>query len=477
MSGNSICGRKPAPASLAAPAQNLGRGRYVYTPCSCIHLLTLTECYKMCKKPLIFNGYETACRECNECAATYKNSWVARCVAEKQTLPHAYSITLTYADVDGRAPLGARVYRYKDVSDMWKRIRSAGRRKWGKEFELRYVIVGEKGTKFGRCHYHGVIFSNYPIHELGSMTHSKGEGLVYKQRLNWSLWGNGFVEFQTADRKGMAYALKYILKARMTAARSEGMAREGKTEYLASSYLWCSKVPAIGQTWLWSKLHDLVGMATCPASLRVRVPGGGDWYIRGKLQEEMCFFLHYANNHFWQEHGRDLAGFAPLVASVADEIELQNTGQLVKRKPWLWLTEGPEKEEFIDDGEEKERRDDDSAEFERRIAANVAVGEYAAKARRCFGILPCAGCSADRTIEQIANDEQVIALWRHAYKAERTRYARQGYRLAPFDLWITRQGLVADGCKELCYRSDEIYAESREHEKRCAEAFRLQRQT
>jgi hypothetical protein len=430
----------------------------------------------MCLKPLTFNGYETSCRECNECAATYINSWVARCVAEKQTLSNAYSITLTYADVDGVPPLGARVYRYKDVSDMWKRIRSAGVRKWGKEFELRYVIVGEKGTKFGRCHYHGVIFSNHPIHELGKMTHSKGEGLVYKRRLNWSIWGNGFVEFQTGDRKGMSYALKYILKARMTAARSEGMAREGKTEYLASSYLWCSKVPAIGQTWLWSKLHDLVGRAMCPASLRVRVPGGGDWYIKGKLQKEMCLFLHYANAQHKQEHGCDLAGWQPLVASVSDEIELQTTGQLVKRKPWLWLTEG-EQEEEPDDGEQKEQIEFEASELARRISANARVGQYAAKARRCFGILACSSCAGGRSAEQAADDEQAVALWRTHYEAERRRFVRAGYRFPAFDLWITRQGLVAYGCKELCWRSDEILTESRDHADRCAEAERLQRQT
>ncbi|AZV78280.1 hypothetical protein EBB79_10585 [Parasedimentitalea marina] len=269
-------------------------------------------------------------------------------------MPHAYAITFTYADIteeiDGEwitePPLGARVYRYKDVELMWKRIRSAANRKWkNEEFEMRYVIVGEKGTRFGRCHYHGVVFATHPIIELGKITSRKGNEFAYKRRLNWSIWGHGFVEFQIADRKGIAYCLKYILKARMTAERSKGHKREGKTEWLASSYLWCSKVPAIGSKWLWGKLNDLLSKGMCPPALRVRVPGGGDWYVSGKLQMEMCLFLHQANNEYQQLRGRNLAGWLTLIESVQDEIENSETGEICKRKPWEWLVNGEELEE------------------------------------------------------------------------------------------------------------------------------------
>lgn len=181
----------------------------------------------MCATPKTFDGYEVSCRECNQCAATYKNTWVARCVAEKQTTEYAYAVTLTYADVDGVPPLGARVYRYSDVAKFWKRIRAAARYRWGENIDFRYVVVGEKGTKFGRCHYHAVVFSSHPIIELGDFSGPDGTGFEYKRRLNWSLWGHGFIEFQVADVAGMAYVLKYVLKSRMTAARSAGYAREG----------------------------------------------------------------------------------------------------------------------------------------------------------------------------------------------------------------------------------------------------------
>ena len=185
----------------------------------------------MCNKPLLINGYEVACRDCDECCATYKNGWVARAMAERSCWPHAAAFTLTYApNEDGSDPLGAKVFRYKDVQDMWKRLRSAAARKikrgeWSGVFVLRYIIVGEIGTKFGRVHYHGVWFASHDLRELGVWSHPRIRGFAHNERMNWTMWGNGFVEFQRATRKSVSYTLKYILKSRMTEAKSKGNAR------------------------------------------------------------------------------------------------------------------------------------------------------------------------------------------------------------------------------------------------------------
>lgn len=107
----------------------------------------------MCVSPKIFNGYEVSCRECDQCAATYKNTWVARAFAQMHTHPHAVVFTLTYADkmlpigdseIDFamQPPLGALVYRYKDVQLLWKRLRNAAAKKKWTDFDLKYICVG-----------------------------------------------------------------------------------------------------------------------------------------------------------------------------------------------------------------------------------------------------------------------------------------------------------------------------------------------
>lgn len=371
----------------------------------------------MCLNPQIFNGYEVSCRVCDHCVATYKNTWVARCVAEKQTLQHAYAFTLTYADVvyektgEKVPPLGARVFRYKDVQDMWKRIRAAGKRKWGENIELRYVVVGEKGTRFGRCHYHGVFFSDRPIHELGKISHRKGTEFVTRRRIEWSLWGHGFVEFQEADRKGMSYALKYILKSRMSAKKSKGTKREGKSEWLASSYLWSSQV-AIGTEWLWGKLNDLIDKGVCPPALRMRVPGGGDWYVSGELQKQVCLFLKEANEEYRENRGKDLAGWSILLQSVSEEIENLETGEMLKRKPWEWLVNGEEIEEKTEyTPEQIEAQAEELREWyknKRRIAGPISGAR--ATVRKCGNVTPCEACRNGLIEHALADLEQEYKL-------------------------------------------------------------------
>lgn len=397
----------------------------------------------MCNKPLTINGYEVSCRECDQCVASYKNSWVARCVAEKEAMSYAYAITLTYADVDGEPPLGAKVYRYRDVANMWKRIRDAGKKRWGKNIEMRYVIVGEKGTKLGRCHYHGVIFASHPIVELGELTGARSKGFAYKRRLDWSIWGHGYVEFQMADRKGISYALKYILKARMTAQRSKGHGREGRTEWLASSYLWCSKIPPVGASWLWAKLKEMVEVGMCPSSLRVRVPGGGDWYVSGNLQKEMCLFLHLANQEYRQERGKDLAGWKALVNSVSDEIELSHTGEIVNRKPWEWLTNGEIEETPKNYSPERARADAQALlewyKQKRRIAAPITSARAAL--RNCGHIVPCEACSESLSVRNRVNIQQEhkfrFAEWGEK-NPQGSRESRGDYQARFADWWLTR---------------------------------------
>lgn len=426
----------------------------------------------MCTEPKTFDGIEVSCRECDQCCATYKNTWVARCLAEMKTHRHALAFTLTYADnEDGTRPLGAKVFRYKDVQDMWKRLRYHGVSRFGKSFMVRYVVVGEMGTRKGRCHYHGVMFSNYPIKELGIFTNSRGdEYFGYKMRLNWSIWGNGFVEFQRADRKGISYALKYILKARMTVQRSEGQGREGKTEWLAASYLWCSKVPAIGSIWLNEKLSQMFEKGMCFPSLRVPTGTGGDWYISGEVQKQVCLRIKAENDYRQKEHGQDLSGFRPLLASVSDPIINTETGEILPRKAKEWLENGETQDDWTCSPEEQQREREAFNDF---LRAREAASRYSNRARKCFGIKACSVCQGLASPERRCRDEQAEFFWREIYQREIERYRLDG-GLPEFGEWITQQGLVALSCGEQYETRQELERQSYHHRDACDALRKMQ---
>ena len=70
----------------------------------------------MCQFPMQKDGVEFACGRCNACIYARKMDWVSRAMAERATMPHTMSITLTYANETDWQRDGASMFRYGDVS-------------------------------------------------------------------------------------------------------------------------------------------------------------------------------------------------------------------------------------------------------------------------------------------------------------------------------------------------------------------------
>lgn len=153
----------------------------------------------------------------------------------------------------------------------------------------------------------------------------------------------------------------------------------------------------------------------------MRVPGGGDWYVSGEAQREMCLFLHFANQKYREERGRDLAGWSTLVESVSDEIENLETGEIVKRKPWEWLINGEEEEQNTEItpeyAEAQFQRLKAWYEEKRRICAPITNARVTL--RKCGNIIPCDTCLKAKSPEQVADLQQEYLLrleqWREKH--------------------------------------------------------------
>lgn len=103
--------------------------------------------------------------------------------------------------------------RYKDVQDFFKRLRIGWTRK-GLKHDIRYLVAGEYGHKYGRPHYHVILFNN-PYHADELSPH-----LFNQLKLDiFNAWNK--CEWQAFDfgqcRGGAApYATKYVLKPQVT---------------------------------------------------------------------------------------------------------------------------------------------------------------------------------------------------------------------------------------------------------------------
>src|SRR5690554_1488542 len=134
----------------------------------------------MCSNIIKHGDVEFACRTCNECISARKNDWVARAMAEKAVSGETIAIELTYRNsLDGTLPDAAKAFKYRDVQLFLKRLRKAYTDEYRQAGEIRYIVVGERGSKRKRVHWHMVIFSDRPISTLGKWTDFVGNPLEH----------------------------------------------------------------------------------------------------------------------------------------------------------------------------------------------------------------------------------------------------------------------------------------------------------
>lgn len=147
-----------------------------------------------------------ACTRCYHCRLKKISEWTFRVMQEEKISSSAHFLTLTYED--GKLPTsvsGKPTLRKKDVQLFIKRLRKrqAGNRK----STIRYVLCGEYGSRYGRPHYHMLLF-NCQL-ELIDMA-----------------WRKGHVHYGTITTDSVAYAMKYMMKTKRDWKREDTRQRE-----------------------------------------------------------------------------------------------------------------------------------------------------------------------------------------------------------------------------------------------------------
>lgn len=131
------------------------------------------------------------CGQCIACRLNYGKLWSIRMMEELKRHDKACFATLTYDDKH----LG-NICEYKgtpslvkeDLQNFWKRLR--------KDRKVRYFACGEYGDRFGRPHYHAIIYGVAP----------EEKDLIEKH------WKNGLVHVGTVTEDSCAYVAKYMTK-------------------------------------------------------------------------------------------------------------------------------------------------------------------------------------------------------------------------------------------------------------------------
>lgn len=131
---------------------------------------------------------QVRCGKCVPCLVHRRHEWFLRLSKEMQVSSSAYFVTLTYSDDHlYYNQNGVPSVCKRDVQLFLKRLRKYGR--------FRYYIAAEYGTRFGRPHYHALLF-NLSRTQVDKIS---------------TVWGKGHVKIGSVTSRSINYTAGYIM--------------------------------------------------------------------------------------------------------------------------------------------------------------------------------------------------------------------------------------------------------------------------
>lgn len=198
------------------------------------------------------------CGKCVPCRLAFGRDWTTRLVVEAASYrPEVcWFVTLTYADAFlPRSAGGRATVRLSEVSAWVRRLRDRG-------LVFRFFAVSEYGDRFGRPHYHVLVFG-LELPDL--LPVPDGSGLMWSPLLT-ATWGRGHVGVGRLSLASVRYVAQYAVKRALPGAVgfSPGDDREIESQVM-------SRKPGIGLRWARGNASALLSDA------RVTLPGSSFW--------------------------------------------------------------------------------------------------------------------------------------------------------------------------------------------------------
>lgn len=210
------------------------------------------------KRPIVFNKKDglvdrpvnVPCGQCIGCRLEKSRQWAMRCVHEASLYEDNCFITLTYDDE--HLPLDGSL-SVREFQLFMKRLR----KKYGEG--IRFFHCGEYGSKFGRPHYHAIIFNfDFSDRKLFKVNHGFR---LYSSDMLSELWPFGHCLIGDVTFQSAAYVARYVTKKVTGVAADEHYTRispDGEVFKIKEEYTTMSRRPGIGAEWFRKYRKDLL---------------------------------------------------------------------------------------------------------------------------------------------------------------------------------------------------------------------------
>ena len=200
------------------------------------------------------NGTKTtiSCKQCTGCRQEYARQWAMRNIHEASLWLNNIFITLTYDE--HHLPEHNTLVK-KHFTDFMKRLRFE--KGSTKNNPIRFFHCGEYGEKFGRPHYHAIIF-NCNFNDRKQIPGQKN--LSTSEQLK-RLWGKGHVSIGDVTFQSASYVAGYVQKKINGKQKEEHYRRvdpsTGETWVLQQEYATMSRRPGIAGLWFAKHKKDV----------------------------------------------------------------------------------------------------------------------------------------------------------------------------------------------------------------------------
>ena len=149
-----------------------------------------------------YTELQIPCGKCMNCRLDRANEWSIRCMHEAKYYDNNCFITLTYNEEN--LPYGGTL-DHRDWQLFMKRLRDKT------DHKFKFFMCGEYGDKFGRPHYHAILFNYDFADKRYHRTTDKGYK-VYTSELLKSTWKKGKTEIGSVTHESAGYVASYCTK-------------------------------------------------------------------------------------------------------------------------------------------------------------------------------------------------------------------------------------------------------------------------
>lgn len=187
-------------------------------------------------------GLSLPCGRCIGCRLERARQWAVRIMHEVKMHDSSSFITLTYKNLPGPcadcSPVDGSVC-VCECQRFLKRLRARLAPK-----RIRFFLCAEYGEKFGRPHYHAVIFGeDFSSDRVALSPERKSEFTLYDSKFLSDCWGLGDVRVGDVSFESAVYVANYATK------KVNGKSAPAHYEGRKSEFLLMSRRPGVGKSW------------------------------------------------------------------------------------------------------------------------------------------------------------------------------------------------------------------------------------